>query len=228
MPNGKNILIIDDDWVLAEAVGKALANSGFRVVLAANAAEGLRELASGRTDLVLLDLALPDMDGVEVCRHIRRQSDVPIIMLTARADETDRVVGLEVGADDYVCKPFSVRELVARVKAVLRRVSEPQRGEAGPIYRTGDIEVDVAGMTVTKGGRPVDLTRTEMRILQALVEARGRLVKREELEQVVWGRAANDPHVVEVHISNLRRKLEDIPRKPKHLITVRGVGYRWV
>lgn len=228
MPNGGNILIIEDDRILAEAIAKALTNSGFQVALAASAAEGLRELESGQTDLILLDLTLPDMDGVEVCRHIRRESDIPIIMLTARTDETDRVVGLEVGADDYVCKPFSIRELVARVKAVLRRVSGPRPGEAGPVFRTGDIELDAAGMTVTKGGRPVELTRTELRILQTLMEARGRLVKREDLEQAVWGRAANDPHVIEVHVSNLRRKLEDVPRKPRHLLTVRGVGYKWV
>ncbi|MCX7597456.1 MAG: response regulator transcription factor [Armatimonadetes bacterium] len=227
MLSGRNILIVDDDRVLAEGVAKALSNNGFQTALVASGEAGLRHLASNRVDLVILDLSLPDMDGVEVCRQIRRESDVPIIMLTARTDETDRIVGLELGADDYVCKPFSLRELVARVKAVLRR--SPARPPASSrALRTGDIEVDIDGMTVTKGGQIVDVTPTEMRILRTLMESRGRLVKRQELEQAVWGEPASDPHVIEVHVSNLRRKLEDDPRRPQHLLTVRGLGYRWV
>lgn len=225
--SGQNILIIDDDRLLAEGVAKALGNNGFQTTLAASGEDGLRQLSSAHVDMVILDLSLPDIDGVEVCRRIRRHSDIPIIMLTARTDETDRVVGLELGADDYVCKPFSLRELVARVKAVLRRVPSAPAG-AGHVLRSGDIELDVEGMTVTKGGRLVDLTPTEIRILRVLMEARGRLVKRENLEQAVWGEPGSDPHVIEVHVSNLRRKLEDDPRKPQHLLTVRGLGYRWV
>ncbi|MCD6351119.1 MAG: response regulator transcription factor [Armatimonadetes bacterium] len=221
------ILIVDDDRDLAAAVAKAIENAGFRTVLAATASDALRLVKEEDPDLMILDLTLPDMDGIEVCREVHRDSRVPVIMLTARTDETERVVGLEVGADDYVTKPFSVKELIARVKAVLRRVhGQPTRSRS--LLRAGDIELDVAGHVVNVRGTPVELTRTEFLLLQTLMQNLGTVVRREDLARAVWGTELPDQHLLEVHISNLRRKIEKDPRRPEHLLTVRAVGYKMV
>ena len=225
--NGLKILIIDDDRTLSEAVAHALENAGFHASIAGTAGEGWRRIETERPDLIILDLNLPDIDGIELCRDIRREADIPIIMLTARADETDRVVGLEIGADDYVTKPFSLKELIARVRAVLRRAHN-QPVQPRKVLRLGDIELDMAGHSVTVRGQPVELTRTEFLILQTLMQNAGRVVGREELANAVWGTDVPDPHLLEVHVSNLRKKIEKNPRRPEHLITVRGVGYKMV
>ena len=227
LQNGMKVLIIDDDRTLSEAVARALENAGFQAVIAGTATEGWRRIEVDKPDLVILDLNLPDIDGIELCRDIRRSTDIPIIMLTARADETDRVVGLEVGADDYVTKPFSLKELIARVRAVLRRVRD-QPVQPREVLRVGEIELDLVGHAVTVDGQPVELTRTEFLLLQTLMQNTGRVVGREELARAVWGTDIPDRHLLEVHLSNLRKKIEKNPRRPKHLITVRGIGYKMV
>ena len=227
LQNGLKVLIVEDDRDLAAVVLKALQNAGFAASTAGSGAEALRQIEADSPNLVILDLGLPDIDGIELCRQIHAEYHIPIIILTARTDETDRIVGLEVGADDYVTKPFSVKELIARVKAVLRRVQgEPARPR--DMLRVGDIELDLAGHAVVVNGKPVELTRTEFLILQTLMRNAGRVVPRSQLAQAVWGTDSTDPHLLEVHVSNLRRKIEKDPRRPKHLVTVRSVGYKMV
>lgn len=228
LENGLKVLIVDDDRDLAAAVSRALENAGFRTVLASTASDALRLAESEEPDLIILDLTLPDMDGIEVCREVHRDDvSIPVIMLTARTDETERIVGLEVGADDYVTKPFSVKELIARVKAVLRRV-RGQPSHTHSVIRAGDIELDLAGHVARVGGQPVELTRTEFLILRTLMQSLGAVVARENLAEAVWGTDLPDPHLLEVHVSNLRRKIEKDPRRPEHLLTVRAVGYKMV
>ncbi|MER3397792.1 MAG: DNA-binding response regulator [Chloroflexota bacterium] len=227
------ILVVEDEPALQAAVGYNLRREGHRVLLAADGPTALALMAEG-PDLVILDLMLPGLDGFEVCRRIRQQSSVPIIILTARADEVDRVVGLELGADDYITKPFSMRELLARVKALLRRrdliLAELQAGAAAGAERlvAGDLEVDLARHTVTRAGVPVNLTPKEFDLLAFLVRNRGRVFSAERLLGEVWGYANPvDPRTVAVHIRSLREKLEDDPSRPVLIETVRGVGYRF-
>jgi DNA-binding response OmpR family regulator len=177
-------------------------------------------------DLIVLDLMLPGVDGLDVCRRLRRESGVPIIMLTARVEEADRIVGLELGADDYVTKPFSPRELVARVRATLRRAS----GEVGPacVLRAGEIELDTASLTATLAGEPLDLTPTEFQLLAVLVRQPGRIFSREQLLEAVHGVAFDGyDRSIDSHIKNLRRKIEADPRQPRYIQTVYGMGYRF-
>lgn len=221
------VLIVDDDRDLAAAVSRALQNVGFETVLASTAADGFRMVEAESPDLVILDLILPDMDGIQFCKELHQQVKIPVIMLTGRTDETERIVGLEVGADDYVTKPFSVKELIARVKAVLRRV-QGQPVHSKSVLRVGNIELDVAGHIVTVGGEAVDLTRTEFLILETLMQKVGAVVSRSELSQVIWGKDLADPHLLEVHVSNLRRKIEKDARRPEHLLTVRAIGYKMI
>ncbi len=227
------ILVVEDEPALQAAVGYNLRREGHRVLLAADGPTALALMAEG-PDLVILDLMLPGLDGFEVCRRIRQQSSVPIIILTARADEVDRVVGLELGADDYITKPFSMRELLARVKALLRRrdliLAELQARAAAGAERlvAGDLEVDLARHTVTRAGVPVNLTPKEFDLLAFLVRNRGRVFSAERLLGEVWGYANPvDPRTVAVHIRSLREKLEDDPSRPVLIETVRGVGYRF-
>jgi DNA-binding response OmpR family regulator len=192
--------------------------------------DGETALASARRstpDLVVLDLGLPDRDGLDVARALRRTSGVPIVMLTARGDEIDRVVGLELGADDYVVKPFSPKELVARVRAVLRRTQAARAG--GPeVLRVADVEVDVPRMRVTVAGRPVELTATEFQLLATLAREPGRVFTRGQLLDAVHGVAFESyERAVDAHVKNLRRKLEPVPGRPRYLLTVHGVGYRF-
>ena len=215
------VLLIDDDARLPELLSSYLAQNGVTLAHAPDGARGLAMLEQGAYDAVLLDVMMPGMDGLEVCRRIRGKSQVPVIMLTARGDETDRVVGLELGADDYVAKPFSPRELLARLRAVLRRSRPEVMSEA---LLVGDVSVDVPSRQVTRAGAPVELTGIEFDILVALMRRAGRVVPRDALlseagrSDVVVGE-----RTVDVHISHLRQKLNDDP--PKLIKTVRGVGY---
>lgn len=234
-------LLVDDDFGLASLLTEYLAPHEVDVTHVADGAAGLVALAEPRVepfDVVLLDVMLPGMDGFEVCRRVRAAHDVPIVMLTARGDDADRIVGLELGADDYVPKPFNPRELLARVRAVLRR-ARPAEGRApsstpepsGEVIRVGGLEIDVGGLVVRRGGDEVALTGFEFRILVALAKRAGQTVTREELAAEVrepGKTAAYDPSVdrsLDVHVSRLRQKLEDDPKEPRLIKTVRGVGY---
>lgn len=221
------VLMVDDDPMIREAVVGRLELEGFEAIEAGSGQQTFEILEERTPDLIILDLGLPDIDGVTICQRIRHKSGVPIIMLTARSEEINRVVGLEVGADDYVTKPFSFDELVARVKAVLRRV-DPSRGIAplSTILKAGDIEIDTEGHQVTVASKVVALTPTEFGLLQALAEQPGKVFSHQELLRKVWDYDQYDTHLVEVHIANLRGKIEKDPRKPKRVVTVRAVGYK--
>jgi DNA-binding response OmpR family regulator len=221
----QTILVVDDEPQIVRLVRAYLEQAGFRVVTASDGEQALVVARHERPDLVLLDVLMPRMDGLEFTRRIRRERDVPIVMLTARAEETDRVVGLELGADDYVTKPFSPRELVARVRAVLRRAGAP--AEPPSVLRVGSLVVDRLSHVVSVSGRPVELTPTEFGILETLMTTPGRVFSRAELLEATQGVAfAAYERTVDAHIKNLRRKVEPDPARPCYVITVRGVGYR--
>lgn len=220
------ILVVDDEARIVKLVRDYLERAGFDVLTADDGETALMLAHIEQPDLIILDLMLPEVDGLEVCRRLRRESGVPIIMLTARVEEVDRIVGLELGADDYVTKPFSPGELVARVRATLRRVN----GQMGPstIIRAGDVELDTAAMTATVGTQPIDLTPTEFQLLATLVRQPGRIFSREQLLEAVHGVAFDGyDRSVDSHIKNIRRKMEPDPRKPHYIQTVYGVGYRF-
>jgi two-component system alkaline phosphatase synthesis response regulator PhoP len=224
---GQTILVVDDEARIVKLVRDYLERAGFQVLAAHDGQTALQIARRDRPDLVVLDLMLPGLDGLDVCRRLRQESGVPIIMLTARVEEADRVVGLELGADDYVTKPFSPRELVARVRATLRRAS----GEVGPatVLRAGDVELDMASMSATVAGQPVDLTPTEFQLLAALARQPGRIFSREQLLEAVHGVAFDGyDRSVDSHVKNLRRKIEPDPRQPRYIQTVYGLGYRFV
>jgi len=217
------VLLIDDDARLFELLSSYLEQSGFHVTGASDGPRGLASLETGTFDVVLLDVMMPGMDGIEVCRRIRLKSTIPVLMLTARGDETDRVVGLEIGADDYVAKPFSPRELVARIKAVLRR-ARPEAG--GERIVAADLVIDVPGRTVSREGAAIELTGLEFDLLCALARRPGRVVARDALlSEAGRGDVIVGERTVDVHISHLRQKLGDDPRSPRLIKTVRGVGY---
>jgi DNA-binding response OmpR family regulator len=210
---------------LHELLAAYLSQNGYAVAVAPDGARGLELLARGHFDAVLLDVMMPGVDGLEVCRRIRQTSRVPVLMLTARGDETDRVVGLELGADDYIAKPFSPRELLARLRAVLRR-ARPEGAAAGERVAAGDIVIDVPSREVRLRGEPVELTGLEFDILLALARRPGRVVPRESLlAQAGRADVTVGERTVDVHISHLRQKLRDDPRVPRLIKTVRGVGY---
>jgi DNA-binding response OmpR family regulator len=218
------ILIVDDEPAIVELVRFNLVREGFEADAAGDGRTALRQLESRPYDLVVLDRMLPGIEGTEVLRQLRQHSRIPVILLTARGSEADRVAGLEAGADDYLVKPFSPRELVARVRAVLRRAG---RRAAGGIVRTGDLEVDLREQRVRRAGRIVDLTATEFALLRELAEHLDQAVSREQLIEKVWGYDFDgDARTVDVHVRHLREKLEDNPSRPAYLETVRGVGYR--
>ncbi len=219
-----HILLIEDDPSIREVTALGLEKAGFRVETAADGLAGLERLRARPPDLVLLDIMLPRLDGLEVAREIRRDSTVPIVMLTARADTIDVVVGLESGADDYVRKPFEMAELVARVRAALRRRRAPA---ATPALRLGPLEIDLAGRTARRGGAEVPLTRTEFDLLAELASRPGQVLTREQLLDRVWGYDfLGDSRLVDVAIGRLRAKVEDDPTRPALVLTVRGVGYK--
>jgi phosphate regulon transcriptional regulator PhoB len=222
----ERILVVDDEPSILELVRFALERDGFEVVTAADGEVALREFRNRPADLVILDLMLPGKDGFEVFRELRKESQVPVIMLTARGGEADKVLGLEIGADDYMTKPFSPRELVARVKAVLRRM-EPREPAENQILRVGEITLDPLRHRVTVGDREVQLAPREFELLRMLMANRGVVLSRETLLEKVWGYDyVGDTRTVDVHVVRLRQKLEPDPSRPTYIETVRGVGYR--
>jgi DNA-binding response OmpR family regulator len=219
-----SVLIVDDEPKIVRLVADYLGAAGFSVTTARSGDEALMRVRTGAPDLVVLDLGLPGLDGLDVTRAIRRSGELPIIMLTARDDETDRIIGLELGADDYVTKPFSPRELVARVRAVLRRHAGSGEGE---VLRAGDLSLDVPRMRVIRGDHPVALTATEFALLAAMARHPGRVFTRSQLLDAIHGEAFEAyERAIDAHVKNIRRKLEPEPRSPRYLLTVYGVGYR--
>jgi DNA-binding response OmpR family regulator len=222
------ILLVDDEQSVQTLLSYPLRKDGYHVTAALDGREALDRFAEERFDLVVLDLMLPKLDGVEVCRRLRRRSQVPIIMLTAKGSETDKVTGLEVGADDYITKPFSMREFSSRVKAALRRARMTVEPIAVAPIVHGPLNIDAARRTVTLYGEEIDATYVEFEILSALARSPGRVLSRETLLEHVWGNSDyRDPRTVDVHIRHLREKLESNPKEPEYLFTVRGAGYRF-
>jgi len=222
----KQILVVDDEARIAEICRDYLERAGFKVMIAANGADALTLARTKPPDLVVLDLGLPKMDGLDVTRALRKRSNVPIIMLTARVDESDKLIGLELGADDYLTKPFSPKELVARVRAVFRR-TDLGSGQ-GDVVRAADVTLDVPRMHVKVGDRTVDLTSTEFELLVMMMRQPGRVFTRGQLLDAVRGEELESlDRVIDVHIKNLRRKLEPDPRNPRYVLTVYGVGYKF-
>jgi DNA-binding response OmpR family regulator len=226
--SGELILVVDDEANIVELVRLYLQQEGFRVMAASDGVAALEVLGKERPDLLVLDIMLPEIDGWEVCRRVRAFSQVPIIMLTARDAEVDRIVGLEIGADDYLVKPFSPRELVARVKAVLRRSQAEQPAEAVKQLKVDDLTIDPARRKVTRGSDEITLTTKEFDLLYLLAVNRGIVFTRERLLERVWGyNYAGDTRTVDVHLRHLREKLEKDPAQPAYLLTVWGVGYKF-
>jgi two-component system response regulator MtrA len=225
---GVRILIVEDDPATMEVIALRLQHEGYETESFDRGREALEALSKREFDLIILDIMLPDIDGVSVCREIRRKSNIPVIMVTGRGDKLDRVVGLEVGADDYVVKPFMSDELLARVRAHLRRVTDyATQGPGERILNAGPLELDIHAHRVTKGDQKIDLTPTEFRLLLALVEAEGAVVAVPQLFQQVWGRDSGNQSLIETHIYNLRRKIEDNPSSPTLILTIRDAGYRF-
>ena len=224
-----SILLADDDATVVDVVERYLRREGFTVVSVGDGESALSRAIGDPPDLLVLDLMLPGMDGFEVCRQLRALAPVPVIMLTARGDESDRVIGLELGADDYVAKPFSPKELTARVKAVLRRARGPLTGvgHANSTLRIGNVAVDLAGREARVDGELLTLTSREFELLAFMMRQPGRAFRREELLQHVWGYSTGDTSTVTVHVRRLREKLERDPANPERLVTVWGVGYRF-
>jgi two-component system, OmpR family, alkaline phosphatase synthesis response regulator PhoP len=227
-----HILVVEDESNLVDLLRGYLEQEGYDVSQAGDGPEGVRQARETNPDLIILDVMLPGFDGVEVCRQIRRFSDAYVLMLTARAEELDKIVGLSVGADDYVAKPFSPREVVARVKALLRRprgqLGTSHRADIGEpaVLRCGDLTIDEDQHTVRRAAEEIPLTAREFTLLLTLARHPGRVFTRAQLLEQVWGDEYYDDHVVDVHIGNLRKKLEDESADPRYVQTVRGVGYR--
>jgi len=223
----KKILVVDDEPTLVATLKYNLERDGFQVVTADDGESALNLARSHRPDLVLLDLMLPGLDGFQVCRILRREMQAPILMLTAKGDEIDKVVGLELGADDYVTKPFSMRELLARVRALLRRADIRPEGER-EVLNSGDLSVDLAKREATRSAQAVPLKPKEFELLAFFMRNRQRAFTREQLLNQIWGYDyAGDTRTVDVHVSWLRQKIEDQPQKPARIVTVRGLGYRF-
>jgi len=220
------ILIVDDEPALLAGLSYALSREQFEVKTADTGRRAIEEFGAGDFDLVILDLMLPDVSGIQVARKIRGQSVVPIIMLTAKDSEVDKVVGLEMGADDYVTKPFSALELVGRVRALLRR-RELDQNDIGPVRRIGTLRIDIARHEVSVDGRSVTLTPSEFKVLLTLASRPEQVVTKRAILEELWATThVNDEHACNVHISNLRRKLESNPTQPRRIVTVRGAGYK--
>jgi two-component system alkaline phosphatase synthesis response regulator PhoP len=222
----RTVLVVEDEASLASTLSYNLRKNGFNVITAGDGVDGLQAARRAQPDLIVLDLMLPRMDGLDVCRRVRAESDVPILILTAKDEEIDRVVGLEIGADDYLTKPFGMQELMARIRALLRRAGS--RSDAGRIT-AGSIDVDTRGRVVARAGKEVPLKPKEYELLFYLARNAGQVFTREQLLQHVWGYDFfGGSRTVDVHIRWLREKLEEDPAHPRHLITVRGVGYKFV
>jgi DNA-binding response OmpR family regulator len=224
---GLTILVVDDEPRIVQLVRDYLEHGGFTVLVAADGPSALRSARTGRPDLVVLDLGLPGLDGLDVTRALRREGEVPIIMLTARTEESDKLVGLELGADDYLTKPFSPKELVARIRAVLRR-AEGVRSPSDVIRVGSEVELDVRRMEARFGGRRVELTKTEFQLLATMARQPGRVFTRAQLLDAVRGVAFESyERAIDAHIKNVRKKIEPDPRAPRFVLTVFGVGYRF-
>jgi DNA-binding response OmpR family regulator len=232
MADSSTILLVDDEDAVRRVLTFPLERDGYKVVQAADGEEALARFGDQAVDLVVLDIMLPRLDGLEVCKQLRARSSVPIIMLTARDDELDKVLGLELGADDYITKPFSIREFRSRVRALLRRAQAPRHdgkteGEAQLIELNG-LVVDVPRRTVEARGEPVQLTYVEFELLRTLISHPGRVYSRRMLLEALWGSADfRDPRTIDVHVRHLREKLEADSRNPEYILTVRSVGYRF-
>ncbi|MFL5953005.1 MAG: response regulator [Gaiellaceae bacterium] len=224
------ILLVDDEESVRKVLAFPLERDGFTVVQAADGQEALEKFAAQPVDLVVLDIMLPRLDGLEVCKRLRATSTVPIIMLTARDDELDKVIGLELGADDYITKPFSIREFRSRVRALLRRTRAPHppADVYDELIEHHELTIDVPRRTVTVRGAPVQLTYVEFELLRTLASSPGRVFSRRMLLEALWKSADyRDPRTIDVHVRHLREKLEAEPRTPEYILTVRGVGYRF-
>ncbi len=230
MADASTILLVDDEESVQKLLTYPLERDGFRVVHAWDGEEALATFAAEDVDLVVLDLMLPRLDGLEVCKRLRAQSSVPIIMLTARDDELDKVLGLELGADDYITKPFSIREFRSRVRALLRRAAAPRAGERDDdeVIEVADVRIDVPRRTVEARGAEVQLTFVEFELLRVLAAAPGRVFSRRQLlERLRGGADYREPRTIDVHVRHLREKIERDPHEPELILTVRGVGYRF-
>jgi DNA-binding response OmpR family regulator len=229
MPDSSTILLVDDEDAVQKLLAYPLEREGFRVLQAWDGEEALERFAAERVDLVVLDVMLPKLDGLEVCKRLRAQSAVPIIMLTARDDELDKVLGLELGADDYITKPFSIREFRSRVRALLRRAAvAAQAAEVDDVISVDGLKVDLARRSVEVGGVPVQLTYVEFELLSILASHPGRVYNRRMLLEALWGGADyREPRTIDVHVRHLREKLERDPAEPEYILTVRGAGYRF-
>jgi DNA-binding response OmpR family regulator len=229
MPDTSTILLVDDEDSIQKLLAYPLERDGFRVVPARDGEEALRRFGEEEVDLVVLDIMLPKLDGLEVCKRLRASSTVPIIMLTARDDELDKVLGLELGADDYITKPFSIREFRSRVRALLRRASTPHLPRADDeVVEAGDVVIDVARRTVAVRGEPVQLTFVEFELLRLLASSPGRVfTRRVLLERLRGGADYREPRTIDVHVRHLREKIERDAKEPELVLTVRGVGYRF-
>jgi DNA-binding response OmpR family regulator len=224
----KTILVVEDEMKIAALVRDYLADAGFQVIVAGDGGSAVSAARGQLPDLIVLDLGLPGRDGLDVTRELRRTSSVPIVMLTARGDESDRIVGLELGADDYVVKPFSPKELVARVRAVLRRTAAARASGGPEVMRVAGVEVDVPRMRVTVDGRAADLTPTEFQLLSTLMREPGRVFTRSQLLDAVHGVAFESyERAIDAHVKNIRKKIEPTPARPRFVLTVHGVGYRF-
>ena len=242
----RKILIIEDDTELTDVIARKLENAGFAILSTTDGLEGVRLVDSEELDLILLDLTLPDVDGIDVLRHLRQRTALPIVIISGRTEEAERVVGLELGADDYMAKPFGLNELLARVRVVLRRAEgamvdtdlsgilsaageqqqpAPPAAEAD-VLSAMDIEMDIPARRVWVGSEEVPLTRTEFLILQTLLENQGKVISHNMLLQAAWGEETDDTHLVEVHMANLRAKIEEDPKNAQRIQTIRGFGYR--
>jgi two-component system KDP operon response regulator KdpE len=223
------LLVIEDDVDLVRALELYLSRAGYSVITALNGLEGLQKLYNEHPDIVLLDIAMPKMDGWEVCRRIRDMSEIPIVVLSARTQEDERVKGLKLGADDYVIKPFSLKELEARLEAVLRRTRATKPAKDGIIFANQELVVDSERLIVTRDGKPVSLTPTELRLLLLLAENEGRALTHRQILDKIWGAEyRNDIDYVKLFVYRLRRKIETDPEKPRYILSERGIGYRFV
>ena len=227
-PAAATVLVVEDETALSDVVQAYLAKAGYMTASARSGPEAVERARTSSPDVIILDLGLPGLDGLEVMRRIRTFSDCYVLITTARSEEVDRLVGLSVGADDYLTKPFSVRELVARVQAVLRRPRrEPGAQPSDSVRTVGELEIDAAAQEVRLAGRPLPLTPTERGLLMALARRPGQAFTRRQLLEIVWGDTwIGDDHLVDVHIANLRRKLDETAESARYITTVRGIGYR--